>query len=248
MNRWKGNARPWKRKGIGDRSRSDRLLECWSDGNHGQGVTQACVLAPLARSIFLVWYTPDKAYAHSAEKDEIVRTSQVHLILKYSNTPSRRKRVQIICENLRPVMIEGVVVKDLKQFVDDRGRVMHMLRADDALFEKFGEVYFSEVLPGVVKAWKKHRFMTQLFAVPVGMIRLVIYDDREGPATRGEVAVFETGREKYQLIRVPASVWYGFKCISKGPALLVNCSDLPHDPDEVENIDSAAAEIPHAWS
>lgn len=38
-------------------------------------------------------------------------------------------------------MIEGVVVKDLKQFVDDRGRVMHMVRADDPLFEKFGEIY-----------------------------------------------------------------------------------------------------------
>ena len=145
-------------------------------------------------------------------------------------------------------MIEGVVIQELKQLVDERGRVMHMLRSDNPLFEKFGEVYFSEVLPDVVKAWKKHKMMTQLFAVPMGMIRLVIYDDRADSLTRGEVAVFETGRDNYRLVKVPSDVWYGFKCISDGSALLVNCTDLPHDPDEAENRDAYAVEIPFDWA
>ena len=39
-------------------------------------------------------------------------------------------------------MINGVVVKPLRRIPDERGFVMHMLRADDPEFEKFGEIYF----------------------------------------------------------------------------------------------------------
>ena len=53
-------------------------------------------------------------------------------------------------------MIEGVFIKPLKVFSDEKGRVMHMLRSDDDLFKKFGEVYFSIVNPSVIKGWKKH--------------------------------------------------------------------------------------------
>jgi len=37
-------------------------------------------------------------------------------------------------------MIDGVKVKKLKVIPDERGRLMEMLRADDDLFVKFGQV------------------------------------------------------------------------------------------------------------
>ena len=144
-------------------------------------------------------------------------------------------------------MIEGVIIKELSQFVDDRGRVMHMIRMDDPLFEKFGEVYFSEVLPGVVKGWKKHKFMTQLFAVPIGTIRLVIYDDRQNSESKGNLKVLEIGRKNYKLVKVPPKLWYGFKCVSDFPALIVNCPDLPHDPDESKGRPQNESTIPYQW-
>lgn len=42
-------------------------------------------------------------------------------------------------------MIKGVDVRPLRQIPDERGKVMHMLRPDDAWFESFGEIYFSVV-------------------------------------------------------------------------------------------------------
>ena len=57
--------------------------------------------------------------------------------------------------------IEGVVVQQLKQIADDRGAVLHMLRCDSPLFENFGEVYFSEINPEIIKAWKLHKKLTQ---------------------------------------------------------------------------------------
>ncbi len=48
--------------------------------------------------------------------------------------------------------IAGVIIRPLTQIADNRGAVLHMMRNDSELYEKFGEVYFSEILPGVVKA------------------------------------------------------------------------------------------------
>ena len=144
-------------------------------------------------------------------------------------------------------MIEGVIIKELKQFIDDRGRVMHMLRCDNPMFEKFGEIYFSEVFPGAVKAWKRHKLMTQLLTVPVGKIRLAIYDDREESMTKGEVMAIDICKEDYKLVKVPPELWYGFKCISNHPALIANCPDFPHDPEESERKQFNDSYIPYKW-
>jgi len=130
---------------------------------------------------------------------------------------------------------DGVELVELQQIETEGGSVLHMLRSDSPLFRKFGEVYFSEVYSGVVKAWKRHKEMTQHFAVPVGKIRVVLFDDREGSKTRGKVCEYVLGRpDNYALLRIPPMLWYGFKCISESPAIVANCTDLPHVPAESE--------------
>ena len=84
-------------------------------------------------------------------------------------------------------MISGVTVTPLRRIPDERGMVMHMLRADDAQFSRFGEIYFSLVNPAAVKAWRAHRRATANYAVPVGAIRLVLFDDRTTSPTRGRI-------------------------------------------------------------
>ena len=144
-------------------------------------------------------------------------------------------------------MIDGVLVEPLKQIKDDRGKVMHMLRADSHLFTKFGEVYFSVVNPNVIKAWKRHKKMTQNFAVPVGAIQLVIYDSRQNSPTQGKIAILDIGENNYSLVKIPPMVWYGFKGVSSIPALIVNCSDIPHDPSESEKKPEDDKDIPYEW-
>lgn len=145
-------------------------------------------------------------------------------------------------------VIDGVTVSPLKEIRDHRGAVLHMLRADSPDFGGFGECYFSELLPGAVKAWKLHRLQTQLIAVPVGRIRLVIYDGRVDASTRGSLLVLELGRpDSYFRVRIPPGLWYGFGCISDTPALLANCADLPHDPSERESRPIDSPGIPYQW-
>lgn len=144
-------------------------------------------------------------------------------------------------------MIEGVIVEPLKQIVDERGKVMHMLRADSPLFTKFGEIYFSVVNPGVMKAWKRHHKMTQHFAVPVGKIKLIIYDNRENSPTLEKIEILEIGEGNYCLVKIPPMLWYGFQGLSAAPALIANCTNIPHDPNEVERCELFDKVIPYNW-
>ena len=83
--------------------------------------------------------------------------------------------------------IDGVIIRPLTQIVDNRGAILHMMRNDSELYEKFGEIYFSEILTGKVKAWKMQTEKTQNLAVPVNKIRLVIYDSRSKSKTHGKI-------------------------------------------------------------
>ena len=144
--------------------------------------------------------------------------------------------------------IEGVTVHPRRRIPDERGAVFHMLRNDADEFEAFGEIYFSLVYPGVVKGWHLHHEMTLNYAVPVGMIKLVCYDDRAGSPTKGNVVEIHTGELDYALITIPPGVWNGFKGEGTSAALVANCSTTPHRPGEIERLDPFDNDIPYDWS
>jgi dTDP-4-dehydrorhamnose 3,5-epimerase len=144
-------------------------------------------------------------------------------------------------------MIQGVLVQPLRQIPDERGKIMHMLREDDPWFEKFGEIYFSVVYPGVIKGWHVHSRMTLNYAVVSGMIKLVLYDRRPNSPTKGEIQEVFLGEDNYALVRVPPEVLNGFKGIGVTPAIVANCATLPHDPAEISRIDPFQHDIPYDW-
>ncbi len=131
--------------------------------------------------------------------------------------------------------ISGLNVVPLRIISDERGSVMHMLRADSAYFAGFGEIYFSKVLRGAVKGWKRHTRMTLNLAVPVGRIRLVAFDDRADSTTRSACLDLVLGALDYKLVIVPPGVWMAFQGLADGESLLANCATIPHDPAEAEN-------------
>jgi dTDP-4-dehydrorhamnose 3,5-epimerase len=141
-----------------------------------------------------------------------------------------------------------VAIRPLRQIPDERGKVMHMLRADDPHFDEFGEIYFSVVEAGAIKAWHLHSRMTINYAVPYGRIKLVIYDDREGSPTRGEFQEVFLGGANYALVTVPPHVWNGFKGLGEHIAIVANCATIPHDPEEIVRLDPFSDKIPYDWA
>ncbi len=145
-------------------------------------------------------------------------------------------------------MIDGVTITPLKQIVDERGKVMHMLRSDAPHFVAFGEVYFSTVRPGAIKGWHIHKRMILNYAVPHGLIKFVLYDGRDASPTKGELMELFLGPDNYLLVTVPPMVWNGFKGLGSQPAIVANCASMAHDPDEIERLDPFDTRIPYDWA
>ncbi|MDC0964605.1 dTDP-4-dehydrorhamnose 3,5-epimerase family protein [Candidatus Pseudothioglobus singularis] len=145
-------------------------------------------------------------------------------------------------------MIDGVTLSPLKQIFDERGKVMHMLRADSPAYTKFGEVYFSSTHPGVVKAWHLHKEMVLNYAVIFGQIKIVLYDDRSESSTCGEIQEIFLSPENYMLLTVPPLIWNGFKSIGPETSIIANCASIPHSDDELIRREPTDSDIPYNWN
>jgi dTDP-4-dehydrorhamnose 3,5-epimerase len=140
------------------------------------------------------------------------------------------------------------MIKKLHKIPDERGAIYHMLRNDDEGFSRFGEIYFSLVYPNIVKGWHLHKKMTLNYAVIHGMIKLVLFDSRKTSPTKGELMEIFIGEENYSLVTIPPLVWNGFKGIGTETAIVANCTDIPHHPEEIERLDPIHNDvIPYDW-
>lgn len=147
-----------------------------------------------------------------------------------------------------PELIEGIKVSSLKQFKDERGAVFHILKESDSHFRRFGEAYISKIYRNVVKGWKYHKKMHQNFSVPYGEIKLVVFDGRKESSSYKAINEFILSPDKnYNLISIPPKLWYGFQCLSESFSLLLNISDIAHDPNESRSLALDDKRIDYDW-
>ena len=147
-------------------------------------------------------------------------------------------------------MIKGVHAKQLRVLPDERGRLMEIMRNDDDVFQKFGQVYMTTTYPGVVKAWHLHKRQTDNVCCVHGMIKLVLYDQRTDSPTFKEVNQFYLGVHNPLLVQIPANVYHGWMCVSQEEAVVVNVPTEVYnrkDPDE-HRLDPHNNDIPYEWS
>ena len=133
-------------------------------------------------------------------------------------------------------MIEGVVTKALRVIPDERGRLMEILRDDDEVFDRFGQVYMTTVHCGVVKAWHYHSKQTDRVAVVHGMIKLVLCDWRPDSPTYREIQEFFIGEHNPLMVRIPPHVLHGWKGIGDKEAVVINIPNRHYEyaePDEL---------------
>lgn len=142
-------------------------------------------------------------------------------------------------------MIDGVKIVPLRQIVDERGKIMHMLKATDPHFIAFGEIYFSCAWPGTVKAWHIHQRMTVNNAVISGRAKLVLYDLRDDSPTRGELQEIFLGEDNYVLAQIPPGIANGYKAYGDKMVILANAGTEPHDPTEMLRMAPDTDEIPY---
>lgn len=147
-------------------------------------------------------------------------------------------------------MIDGVKTKQLKPICDERGRLMEIFRSDWPEFIRFGQVYMTTAYPGAVKAWHFHKKQTDSFICIKGMMKVVLYDNRPGSKSKGEVNEFFIGEHNMTLVQIPKLVYHGFKCISDTEAVILNIPTELYNykvPDEFR-LPAHTKKIPYDWS
>lgn len=127
-------------------------------------------------------------------------------------------------------MINGVEIIPLEVFPNEQGKVMKMISKDDPFFEKFGEIYFSEVNPGFIKGWHRQKITTKNYVVISGSMKLVLFDGKE-------LQAISLGVDNYCLVKIPPGIWSSFKAQGNKPAIIADLMDMPHDPKDGEKAD-----------
>ncbi|QLC67479.1 dTDP-4-dehydrorhamnose 3,5-epimerase family protein [Flavobacterium sp. LPB0248] len=144
------------------------------------------------------------------------------------------------------ITVDQVLLTPLKRIHHPKGDVFHGMKKTDPGFLGFGEAYFSTINYQDTKPWKKHFEMTLNFVVPVGEIRFVIYDDREGSPTNGNFMDITLGENNYQRITIPPGVWVSFNGVGSKYNLLLNLANLEHDSNEIERKENLS-DINYQW-
>ncbi len=129
--------------------------------------------------------------------------------------------------------MEGVTLYPLKHIIVPKGDIYHALKSTDAGYAGFGEAYFSQIEQGAVKGWKRHNRMPLNLIVPIGKIKFVIYDDREGSSSYGQFEeVILSPSDNYQRLTIAPGLWMAFQGLGEGASMLMDIIPEPHDPNE----------------
>ncbi|MCZ8342747.1 MAG: dTDP-4-dehydrorhamnose 3,5-epimerase [Leptospira sp.] len=130
------------------------------------------------------------------------------------------------------VSLSDIKITQIREIPTLGGNVLHALKECEESYYGFGEAYFSWVESGFIKAWKRHNKMVMNLIVPVGNVKFVFFDSEQ--KIFSEILI---GESNYARITVPNGIWFGFQGINSPRNLILNVSNIPHDPNESDRLD-----------
>ena len=155
---------------------------------------------------------------------------------------------------LRIEPIDGVVFRPTRPVPHDDGHVTEVARASwSELTNPLVQVHITTTLPGRIRAWGLHPLGTDRLFVASGLVRIVVFDGREGSATKGRLNVFTVSEKNPGLLIVPPCLYHGWKNIGVSEACIINMPDRMYDyasPDALDlpwDSESAQSLIPYHW-
>jgi dTDP-4-dehydrorhamnose 3,5-epimerase len=133
-------------------------------------------------------------------------------------------------------LIDGVVVRELKNVLTRSGSLLEAFRSDwPELSIDPGQVNWVMLWPKGVTDWHRHVGQQDHLVFVMGVIKLCLHDDREGSPTQGQSNVFRFGDLRPSLVVVPPGVWHGLRNETGAPAGYLNYFDTPYSHEDPDN-------------
>jgi len=120
--------------------------------------------------------------------------------------------------------IEGVTVRPLRFYHDERGWLGELFRHDEIAKDRWPVMaYVSATLPGVTRGPHEHRDQTDGFGfIGPSDFRLVMWDIRAGGLTCGRRMVLLAGVSNPLAVWIPPGVVHAYRNIGDVPGLVFN--------------------------
>jgi dTDP-4-dehydrorhamnose 3,5-epimerase len=147
-------------------------------------------------------------------------------------------------------MIQGVKIKKILKFCDDRGFFAELIKDGEDTFHPIKQTSYTESYPGTIKAFHWHKKQWDVWFVIDGMAQVVLHDMRKDSPTFKQTQVIYAGEDNHVLIAIPPYVAHGYRVLgSKALKLIYHTSEAydPKDPDE-ERISWDSPEIGFDWT
>jgi len=125
--------------------------------------------------------------------------------------------------------VEKIKITNLIKIPTEGGDIFHGLKNSEDSYCGFGEAYFSNINFRKIKAWKRHLKMTCNLIVPQGKVKFVFYDEEND-----KKSILEIGEDNYCRITIFPKIWFGFEGLHNPSSLILNISNIPHSPEEIE--------------
>ena len=115
-------------------------------------------------------------------------------------------------------------------FNNPLGNLRHVLISKKNSNLKISEVYFSEINPKSIKAWKFHKTQTQNISVAFGQVRIICVKDNDS------YHVFEVfdldSSSNHGVLSIPPGIYYALINLSEIVTILFNGTDVIHNSNE----------------
>src|SRR3989338_5761239 len=122
-------------------------------------------------------------------------------------------------------MIEGVIIKKLNKFEDDRGWLAEIYRNDETNYNPVMG-YVSSTKPGIIRGPHEHTKQSDCFVfLGPGDFELHLWDNREKSKTNGQYLKISAGENNPTKVIVPPAGAHAHKNISDKDAWCINLPD-----------------------
>jgi dTDP-4-dehydrorhamnose 3,5-epimerase len=132
--------------------------------------------------------------------------------------------------------IAGVILREGRNVLTRSGSLLEVFVENwQEMTITPGQVNWVMLWPGGVTDWHCHSHQTDHIYAVMGVVKLCLYDERAGSATRGMSNVFRIGALNPHLVIVPPGVWHGFRNESGEPAGFINYFEKPYRHEDPDN-------------
>ena len=121
--------------------------------------------------------------------------------------------------------IDGVIIKPVKKFIDDRGWLAELFREDELDKKELLPVmsYISFTLSGVIRGPHEHVEQTDYFCfIGPSNFKLVMWDNRKGSSTFGNKMVLFVGEDNPASVIIPEGIVHAYKNVSSKDGAVMN--------------------------